>query len=54
MSGEALVDSYGKSVALGRAAKADEIAGTAAFLASSDSDYITGQLITVDGGFALD
>lgn len=54
MSGTTLVDTYGKAVALGRAAHPEEIAGTASFLASSDSDYITGQLITVDGGFALD
>jgi meso-butanediol dehydrogenase/(S,S)-butanediol dehydrogenase/diacetyl reductase len=54
MSGKTLVDTYGQRVALGRAAQPEDIAGTAAFLASSDADYITGQLITVDGGFALD
>ncbi|HEV2709647.1 MAG TPA: glucose 1-dehydrogenase [Edaphobacter sp.] len=29
----------------------DELAGTAVFLASNESSYITGQIITVDGGY---
>jgi meso-butanediol dehydrogenase/(S,S)-butanediol dehydrogenase/diacetyl reductase len=37
-------------VLLGRAGTTDDLAGTAIFLASPDSDYITGQLIRVDGG----
>ena len=28
----------------------EEVAGTVLFLASEKSDYITGQVITVDGG----
>jgi len=35
---------------LGRPAQADEIAGVAAFLASEDASYITGETIYVDGG----
>jgi len=35
---------------LGRVAQADEIAAVAAFLASGDASYITGQIIYVDGG----
>lgn len=31
----------------------DDVAGVAAFLASSDSDYITGQVIVVDGGVSV-
>lgn len=31
----------------------DDITGTALFLASADSDFMTGQLIVVDGGGAL-
>jgi len=34
----------------GRYAEADEIAGTAVFLASPASDFVTGQMIYVDGG----
>lgn len=36
--------------ALKRLGKPDDIAGVAAFLASSDSDYITGETILVTGG----
>jgi 2-deoxy-D-gluconate 3-dehydrogenase len=37
--------------ALNRFAKPEEIVGTALFLASDDSNYITGQTIFVDGGW---
>jgi hypothetical protein len=36
---------------LGRWANAEEIGKLAAFLASSDADYITGALIPIDGGY---
>ncbi|WP_222982997.1 SDR family oxidoreductase [Flagellimonas meishanensis] len=39
-------------VSLGRFGSSDEIAATALFLASSDSSYITGAEIPVDGGMA--
>jgi 3-oxoacyl-[acyl-carrier protein] reductase len=38
---------------LKRAAKPDEIAGVALFLAGKDASYITGQVITVDGGLTI-
>ncbi|MFA7555598.1 MAG: SDR family oxidoreductase [Spongiibacteraceae bacterium] len=42
-----------KRVPLKRFGEADEIAHTAAFLASNKSAYITGQTIIVDGGLSL-
>ena len=37
-------------IPMGRAGSGAEVAGVAAFLASQDAAYITGQVITVDGG----
>lgn len=39
-----------KNIPLGRFGKVEDIAETVAFLASPVSDYITGQVISVDGG----
>lgn len=38
-------------VPLGRLAEPADMAGTAVFLASAGSDYVTGQVIYVDGGY---
>jgi len=38
------------SIPLGRAATPEDVANVAAFLASPDSDYITGQTFNIDGG----
>ena len=40
-----------RQVKLGRLGKPSEIAATAAFLASDDASYLTGQAIAVDGGY---
>ena len=40
----------GAAVPLGRMAKAEDLAGMAVFLASSDADYIVAQTYNVDGG----
>ena len=40
-------------IPLKRIAKPEEIAGVVRFLASSDADYITGQVLCVDGGIAM-
>ncbi|MGL4686518.1 MAG: acetoin reductase [Commensalibacter sp.] len=41
---------YVNGIALGRAQTPDDVANLVAFLASEDSDYITGQSIITDGG----
>lgn len=41
---------YVDGIALGRAQTPEDVAGLVSFLASADSDYITGQAILTDGG----
>ena len=43
----------GHHLPLRRAGQPEEIAGVALFLAGPDSSYITGQVITVDGGLTI-
>jgi 3-oxoacyl-[acyl-carrier protein] reductase len=43
----------GHHLPLRRAGRPEEIAGVAAFLAGPDATYITGQVITVDGGLTI-
>jgi meso-butanediol dehydrogenase/(S,S)-butanediol dehydrogenase/diacetyl reductase len=40
-------------VPLGRPESVEDVAGVVAFLASADSDYMTGQAINVDGGLVM-
>ncbi|CCO47864.1 Short-chain dehydrogenase/reductase SDR [Vibrio nigripulchritudo SOn1] len=40
-------------ILLGRYSYPEDVLGTAAFLASPDSDYMTGQLIMIDGGMVM-
>ena len=37
----------------GRWGRSDEVAGTAVFLASRASDFVTGETVRVDGGYAI-
>ena len=50
VSDKAAMDKVLSRTPLGRIGQPEEIGSVAAFLASSDSSYITGQVIYVDGG----
>ncbi len=50
----ALVNSYSAGVSLGRPGTPSDLTGIAVFLVSSDSAYLTGQCINVDGGLVYD
>jgi meso-butanediol dehydrogenase/(S,S)-butanediol dehydrogenase/diacetyl reductase len=47
------IETFSASILKGFPAKPDDLAGITAFLASSESDYITGQIIMCDGGMVL-
>jgi 3-oxoacyl-[acyl-carrier protein] reductase len=42
-----------KLVPLGRMGEAADVAAAVAFLASDDAGYVTGQVLTVDGGMVM-
>jgi meso-butanediol dehydrogenase/(S,S)-butanediol dehydrogenase/diacetyl reductase len=50
--GQAIAE-FSAGILIGRPARPEDIAPTALFLASSDSDYMTGQVIMIDGGMVL-
>jgi len=50
--GQAIAE-FSAGILRGRAAKPEDIAGTTTFLAAPDSDYMTGQIIMIDGGMVL-
>lgn len=50
--GEAMA-AFSAGILRGRAALPSDLVGTALFLASTDSDYLTGQVFMVDGGMVL-
>lgn len=52
-AGDSGFASMAGDILLGRAATPDDIVPTAVFLAASDSDYITGQVIAIEGGMIL-
>ncbi len=51
--GDSGFDSMASGILVGRAAEPEDIVPTALFLASSDSDYVTGQTMAIDGGMIL-
>lgn len=50
---QVFVRNFVRKTPLSRMAKTDDLVGTVCFLASDDSNYITGQNIIIDGGFTL-
>ena len=50
---EELKKQYLESIPLGRFGKVDEVASLVVFLLSSASDYITGQVLAIDGGLPM-
>ncbi|WP_172187788.1 (S)-acetoin forming diacetyl reductase [Lentilactobacillus kribbianus] len=47
------MQTFAKDITLGRLSEPEDVANAVGFLASPDSDYITGQTITVDGGMVF-
>jgi len=47
------IESFSADILVGYPAKPSDLAGITAFLASSESDYITGQIIMCEGGMIL-
>ena len=47
------MEEFASEILKGRVAKPRDITGTTTFLASPDSDYMTGQIVMIDGGMTL-
>ncbi|PFG64001.1 meso-butanediol dehydrogenase/(S,S)-butanediol dehydrogenase/diacetyl reductase [Thioclava sp. ES.031] len=52
MPGQAM-EEFASGILRGRVARPVDITGTTTFLASPDSDYMTGQIVMIDGGMTL-
>lgn len=46
-------EEFSGGILAGRAGEAKDVIGTALYLASHDSDYMTGQIVMIDGGMVL-
>ncbi|PZL98968.1 acetoin reductase [Pantoea graminicola] len=46
-------ESFAKRITLGRLSEPEDVAACVAYLASSDSDYMTGQSLLIDGGMVF-
>ena len=47
------MEEFSAEILKGRVATPEDITGTTTFLASKDSDYMTGQIVMIDGGMTL-
>ncbi|MFT5742319.1 MAG: meso-butanediol dehydrogenase/(S,S)-butanediol dehydrogenase/diacetyl reductase [Paracoccaceae bacterium] len=47
------MEEFSSEILRGRVATPQDITGTTTFLASKDSDYMTGQIVMIDGGMTL-
>ncbi|MEL7166673.1 MAG: SDR family oxidoreductase [Pseudomonadota bacterium] len=47
------MEQFSAEILRGRVARPEDITGTTTFLASRDSDYMTGQIVMIDGGMTL-
>lgn len=50
---EDVLEGFRKTIPIGRIGCPEDVANLVSFLASKDSDYITGQSILVNGGLEL-
>jgi 2-hydroxycyclohexanecarboxyl-CoA dehydrogenase len=50
---QGVLDAMAKSIPFRRLGQPDDIAGAVAFFASADSDYATGQVISISGGLTM-
>ncbi|UJR17255.1 hypothetical protein I4U23_004150 [Adineta vaga] len=53
LSKEEVYSGFMQKILLGRFAKPDDIANFVSYLASEESNYMTGQSVIIDGGFSL-
>ncbi len=51
---ESMLHAYERRIPLGRAGEPSEIAEAVLFLASPAASYVTGSILLVDGGYAVD
>jgi meso-butanediol dehydrogenase/(S,S)-butanediol dehydrogenase/diacetyl reductase len=47
---EEMIQSFAQTIPIGRIGEPEDVANFVSYLASKDSDYITGQSIAIDGG----
>jgi 2-hydroxycyclohexanecarboxyl-CoA dehydrogenase len=50
---EKLREAYRRAIPMGRLGKPEDLPGAVAFFASEDSDFITGQVLSVSGGLTM-